>query len=78
MPPILTAARPSTRQRYQARFQCDEHRRRVYEAVDRPRGAEVRLHSSDAVAIAAIHEFLAFQRGSHHAAGHEGLSTDSH
>ena len=49
-----------------------------YEAVDRPRGAEVRLHSSDAVAIAAIHEFLAFQRGSHHAAGHEGMPVGSH
>src|SRR6202165_1035845 len=41
-----------------------------YEAVDRPRGGEVRIRSSDASAIAAIHEFLAFQRGAHHAASH--------
>ena len=45
-----------------------------YDAVDRPRGGEVRLRSSDAAAIAAIHEFLAFQRGAHHAAGHEGIA----
>jgi hypothetical protein len=45
-----------------------------YDAVDRPRGGEVRLHSSDAAAIAAIHAFLAFQRGAHHAAGHEGIA----
>ena len=45
-----------------------------YDAVDRPRGGEVRLRSSDAKAIAAIHEFLAFQRGAHHAAGHEGIA----
>jgi len=43
----------------------------TYDVVDRPRGGEVRLRSSDSVAIAAIHEFLAFQRTSHHAAGHE-------
>jgi hypothetical protein len=45
-----------------------------YDAVDRPRGGEVRLYSSDAAAIAAIHEFLAFQRGAHHAAGHDGIA----
>ena len=43
----------------------------TYEAVDRPRGGAVRITSSDSVAIAAIHEFLAFQRQQHHAAGHE-------
>ncbi len=43
----------------------------TYDVVDRPRGGEVRLRSNDPVAIAAIHEFLAFQRTSHHAAGHE-------
>jgi hypothetical protein len=42
-----------------------------YDVVDRPRGGEVRIRSSDPVAIAAIHEFLAFQRSGHHAAGHE-------
>lgn len=43
----------------------------AYETVDRPRGGEVRIRSSDAVAISAIHAFLAFQRAQHHAAGHE-------
>lgn len=43
-----------------------------YEARDRPWGAEVRIRSADSSAIAAIHDFLAFQRAAHHAAGHEG------
>ena len=43
----------------------------AFEVVDRPAGGEVRMRSNDPVAVAAIHEFLAFQRGSHHAAGHE-------
>jgi len=42
-----------------------------YEAIDRPRGGEVRIRSSDSIAVRAIHEFLAFQRQQHHAAGHE-------
>jgi hypothetical protein len=42
-----------------------------YTEVDRPRGGEVRITSTDTVAVRAIHEFLAFQRGAHHAAGHE-------
>lgn len=42
-----------------------------YDAFDRPRGGEVRIRSADPSAIAAIHEFLVFQRTSHHAAGHE-------
>ncbi|HJS43870.1 MAG TPA: hypothetical protein VJ755_10400 [Gemmatimonadales bacterium] len=42
-----------------------------YEVIDRARGGEVRLTSSDPAAVAAIHEFLAFQREQHHAAGHE-------
>jgi len=42
-----------------------------YEVIDRPQGGEVRIRSSDPAAIAAIHEFLAFQRSGHHAAGHE-------
>lgn len=42
-----------------------------YEAVDRPRGGEVRIRSSDPVAVAAIHQFLEFQRQQHHASGHE-------
>jgi hypothetical protein len=43
----------------------------TYQVVDRPRGAEVRLRTADVGAVAAIHEFLAFQRGAHHAAAHE-------
>jgi TusA-related sulfurtransferase len=36
-----------------------------------PRGAAVRLWSTDTAAVRAIHEFLAFQRHDHHAgAGH--------
>jgi len=45
-----------------------------YAVVERPRGGEVRLRSADAPAIAAIHEFLAFQRGAHHAAAHAGMT----
>jgi hypothetical protein len=45
-----------------------------YEAVDRPRGAEVRIRSRDAAAVSGIHAFLAFQRGAHHAAAHEGMN----
>ncbi|OLC69931.1 MAG: hypothetical protein AUH78_22395 [Gemmatimonadetes bacterium 13_1_40CM_4_69_8] len=43
-----------------------------YQEVDRPRGAEVRIRTTDATAIAAVHQFLAFQRGAHHASGHDG------
>ena len=43
-----------------------------YLEVDRPRGAEVRIRTADPAAVAAVHEFLAFQRGAHHAGGHEG------
>jgi|SRR4029077_19663579 len=46
------------------------HTRIAYEATDRPRGAEVRLRSTDVEAVTAIHAFLAFQRSAHHAAGH--------
>ncbi|HEV8510014.1 MAG TPA: hypothetical protein VGQ48_06125 [Gemmatimonadales bacterium] len=42
-----------------------------YVAADRPHGGEVRITSSDPVAVAAIHAFLAFQRGAHHAVGHD-------
>lgn len=42
-----------------------------YEVVDRPKGGEVRIRSSDPAAVSAIHEFLEFQRGAHRAAGHE-------
>jgi len=42
-----------------------------YQVIDRPRGGEVRLRTISPTAVAAIHEFLAFQRTGHHAAGHE-------
>jgi len=43
----------------------------TYEAIDRPRGGEVRIRSTDPAAVAAIHQFLEFQRQQHHATGHE-------
>jgi hypothetical protein len=43
----------------------------TYEASDRPRGAQVRITSSDSLAVMAIHAFLAFQRMDHRAAGHD-------
>jgi hypothetical protein len=42
-----------------------------YTPADRPAGGEVRITSHDSAAVSAIHEFLAFQRMDHHAAGHE-------
>ena len=45
----------------------------TYDVVDRPLGAEVRIHTADKAAISAVHEFLAFQRTDHRAAGHEGM-----
>jgi hypothetical protein len=41
-----------------------------YAVKDLPRGGELRITTSDTTARRAIHEFLAFQRGEHHAAGH--------
>jgi hypothetical protein len=35
-----------------------------------PRGGELRITTIDTAALRAVHEFLAFQRGEHHAAGH--------
>ena len=45
-----------------------------YQAVDRPRGAEVRIRTTDGDAVPAVHQFLAFQRHAHHAAGHEPMT----
>lgn len=42
-----------------------------YAADTLPRGGVVRIRSADSVAVAAIHEFLAFQRHAHHAMGHD-------
>ena len=41
-----------------------------YTADTLPRGAQVRITTTDTAALAAVHEFLAFQRREHHAAGH--------
>jgi len=50
----------------------------VYQAIDRPSGGEVRIRTTDLAAVTAVHEFLAFQRGAHHAAGHESQPSHSH
>ena len=42
----------------------------AYAVETLPRGAALRLRTADSAAIAAIHEFLAFQRQTHHAAAH--------
>jgi hypothetical protein len=42
-----------------------------YRAVDRPRGAELQIRTTDPAAVAAVHQFLAFQRSDHRAPGHE-------
>lgn len=42
----------------------------TYEATDLPRGAQVRIRTTDSAAVAAVHAFLAFQRSDHRAAGH--------
>ena len=36
-----------------------------------PRGGELWITTADAAALAAVHQFLAFQRDDHHALGHE-------
>ena len=41
-----------------------------YEARDLPRGGDVRIRTGDPRAVAAIHEFLKFQREEHHASNH--------
>ena len=43
----------------------------TYTAHDLARGAELHITTTDKDALTAIHEFMAFQRGEHHA---EGLS----
>ena len=47
------------------------HRSRItYTADTLPGGGDVRLQTSDSSAVAAIHEFLAFQRQDHRSTGH--------
>ena len=44
----------------------------TYEPHDLPRGAELRIRTKDAEALAAIQTFMAFQRSDHHATGLSG------
>ena len=44
-----------------------------YEPRDLPRGGEVVIRTKDSGAVAAIHDFMAFQRGEHHAGGMDGM-----
>jgi hypothetical protein len=41
----------------------------TYEPHDLPRGAELRIRTADPAALAAIHDFMKFQRSDHHADG---------
>lgn len=42
-----------------------------YSFRELPRGGELRIVTTDSDALSAVHRFLAFQRGDHHAAGHD-------
>jgi hypothetical protein len=43
----------------------------TYQFAPLPRGGEIRITTSDPEALHAIHQFLAYQRREHHAAGHD-------
>jgi hypothetical protein len=43
----------------------------AYTYGDLPRGGEVRITTTDAESLAAIRQFMAAQRGDHHAEGHQ-------
>src|SRR5689334_1317646 len=45
-----------------------------YEPHDLPRGGEVVIRTKDSAAVAAIHQFMAFQRSEHHAGGMDGMT----
>ena len=49
------------------RIMAERKARISYEALDLPGGAEVRIRTTDSTALAAVHTFLAFQRGDHRA-----------
>lgn len=53
------------------RVMAAERTKITYRVEDRPRGAQLRIVVSDPKVVAAVHEFLAFQRLDHRAAGHE-------
>jgi hypothetical protein len=49
-----------------------ERRSRISYTVDvLPRGGQLRIHTDDSAAVAAIHQFLAFQRQDHRSAADE-------
>ena len=50
----------------------------TYEPRDLPRGAELRIRTTDPEAVAAIHRFMAFQRSDHHAGGQSHESANHH
>ena len=52
-----------------ARVMAERRALITYEARDLPRGAELYIRTSDKAARRAIHDFMAFQRGEHHATG---------
>ena len=52
-----------------ARVMAERRALITYETRDLPRGAELYIRTSDEAARRAIHEFMAFQRGEHHATG---------
>ena len=52
-----------------AKVMAARRSRITYEPRDLPRGAELYIRTDDAEARRAIHEFMAFQRGEHHATG---------
>jgi hypothetical protein len=47
-----------------------------YRYEDMPKGGAVRITTSDATALAAIHSFLSFQRSAHHAEGMHDMTHD--
>jgi hypothetical protein len=56
-----------------------EHRAAIAYRVDTlPGGGAVRITTRDTTVVRAIHEFLAAQRGEHHAGGATGDSTAAH
>jgi hypothetical protein len=54
------------------RVMAAEREKIRYAVESLPRGAALRLRSSDGAAVEAIHEFLAFQRMDHRAGAHHG------
>lgn len=53
----------------------------TYSMRELPNGGELRMVTADPSARKAIHAFLAFQRGEHHAAGrdmHDGMQNPAH